>query len=625
MLNYKSVTTKINSILYIATSIIFLYTSGYGSFSALTQRSLLLALTAPTVFLSLNKLYFKNETLTKILNVIFAVLVLACNIYIMMVWKDRILKTGETPIMDIIMGAILVLLLLEATRRSSGIFLPIITVAFIIYALFGPYFPTFISHRGETWQRLVNFLFVSAEGIYGSALGVASTYIVIFVIFGAFLEQFGGGAFFVDFAYSITGQYRGGPAKTAVVASALFGMISGSPSANVATTGAFTIPLMKKIGYEPYYAGAVEAVASTGGMFTPPVMGAMAFIMADYLQIPYLLVCKAAIVPAGLYYFALLMAVDARAVKKGLLGLPKESLPKSTDVIKKRGILGIPIIFLIVFIVMGRSPMKSAFFATLLTVVVAFFSKETRPSIRTIINSFKEGGKQSVSIVAICATAGIIVGVISLTGLGSKLSYTLISASGGNMYIAVFMAAIASLILGCAIPPIAVYIVTAATLVAPLTQLGVEPISSHMFLLIFSALGSITPPVALAAFVASGIAGSDANKTGFTAFRLGLAAYIIPFMFIASPSIMLIGSLQEIVINVLATVLAVLCLVAATEGYLFRFWNIFSRILFGFASLMLFWPGLRTDLIGLACIVIAILITKLVNKASISQTKTKET
>ncbi|NLY75156.1 MAG: TRAP transporter fused permease subunit [Firmicutes bacterium] len=594
------------STLLILSSVIFLYTGGFGAFSAMTQRALLMALLSPVAFLGLKK---KNETKAEsIFNFALALVILAINIYVIFVWKDRAFMAGETPKLDIILGSIMVFLVLEATRRTNGLFLTLTAAVFILYALFGPYLPTFIAHRGESWPRLVNFLFMTTEGFYGIPMDIAATYIIIFIIFGAFLQVFEGGQWFIDMAYAITGRFRGGPAKTAILGSALMGMISGSPAANVVTTGTFSIPLMKKVGYKPQEAGAIEAVASTGGMFTPPIMGAAAFIMAQYLEVPYLAVCVAAIVPALLYYFALMFVADARAVKNNISGLPKEELPSLVKVMKERGHLGIPLIFLIAAIVSGWSPTRSAFWATILTVAAAFLSKLTRPTRQKIIEALKAGSEQAVQIVITCAAAGIIVGTFLITGLGAKLSYTLIAFSQGNLYLAALCSAIIAILLGCAMPPTAVYIILVTILVPVLTKLGASPISAHMFIFMFSCLGAITPPVAIAAYCGAAIAKAEPNKTGWLAFRFGLPAYIIPFMFIGVPAIILQGTLPEILQAVATETIGVLCLVAAMEGFVFIKWNSVSRVLLGMASILLLVPETITDLIGSGLIVAAILV-----------------
>ncbi len=602
-LNAAKTEKIIISTLLILTSVIFLYTAGFGTFSSMTQRALLLALLSPVVFIGFGKSVGKRGE--HLLNIFLAVLILAVNVYVMVVWQDRTLRTDNIPFLDILVGSILVILVLEATRRTNGLFLTLTAVAFILYALFGSFFPSFMAHRGESWPRLINFLYMGTDGIYGIPMDVASTFIIIFIIFGAFLEAFGGGRWFVDMAYSIAGRFRGGPAKTAVVGSALMGMITGSPAANVATVGTFTIPLMKKVGYEPPIAGAIEAVASTGGMFTPPIMGAAAFIMAQYLNEPYSKVCIAAIIPAFLYYLALMLVVDARAVKENLVGLPQDKLPSIFQVMKERGYLGIPIIFLVTVIIIGWSPMRAAFWATMITISSAFLNRTTRPSFSGILKAFESGAKQSVQIVITCAAAGIIVGVFLITGLGAKLSYTLIAYSHGNLYLASFWSMLIALLLGCAMPPAAVYIILVTILVPVLTQLGAVPIAAHMFIFIFSCVGAITPPVAIAAYTAAGVAQSEPNKTGWLAFRFGLPAYIIPFMFINAPAVLFQGNPVTSLVAIGGMIIGILCFVAAMEGFMIIHWNIYSRIIMGIASILLLFPEFISDLIGLLLIVLA--------------------
>ncbi len=589
----------ISTAMLVTSSLVFLYTAGFGTFSAMNQRALLLALLGPIVYFRSGK-DTKTKTWNLAWSTLLGTLLFAVNIYVMLVWKDRILKVDAVPFLDIVVGSLLIILVLEAVRRSTGWALTIICVVAIVYVLFGPYFPTILAHRGASWERLVNFLFMTTEGIYGIPLDVASTYIIVFVIFGAFLEAFGGGQWFVDVAYAVAGRFRGGPAKTAVLGSALMGMISGSPAANVATVGCFTIPLMKQSGYAPHIAAAIEAVASTGGMFTPPIMGAGAFIMAQYLGVDYLQIIIAAIMPSLLYYLALMLTVDAQAIKNRMTGLPRESLPVLRKVMSERGLLGLPIVFMIVAIVSGWSPMKTAFWATISTLVIASLKKTTRPKLPQIFKALEGGSNQVVSIVTACAAAGIIVGAFLITGLGAKLSYTLISLSNGNLYLASFFTMIIALVLGCAMPPTAVYVILASILVPALTKLGASPLSAHMFIFIFSSVGAITPPVAIAAYTAAAIAKTDPNKTGFYAFRFGLAAYIIPFMFIVSPALILQGPWSDVVWAVSTAILGILCIVIAFEGILFIKWHAVSRVLLGAASLLLLVPERITDLIGIA-------------------------
>ncbi|HHW02496.1 MAG TPA: TRAP transporter fused permease subunit [Thermoanaerobacterales bacterium] len=594
--------------MFIVNSLIFIYISGFGSFSDIVQRALLLILLCSTIFVTHGlKIKGKQSAWTRILDLLLATGMIISGVYVMAVWQERILKSGISPVSDVVMGTMAVILILEATRRTTGKFLAVTVLLFIIYALVGPYMPGFLAHRGETWDRLITFLYMTTEGIFGVPLGIAASYIIMFVIFGAFLESFGAGQWFVDTAYAITGRFRGGPAKTAILSSALMGMISGSSAANVVTTGSFTIPLMKKVGYKPHVAGAIEAVASTGGMFTPPIMGAGAFIMAEYLGMPYLQIAKAAILCAVLYYFSLMLTADAIAVKSKLMGLPPESLPNIKKVMHERGFYAIPILLLIFMIIKGWSPMKAAFWCILIIILIAFFTKDNKPSLKLMLNALENGSRQTVSVVATCSAAGVIVGIISITGLGAKLSYTLLSVSNGNVYLAAIISAIITIILGCGMPPTAVYIILAAVLAPPLIKMGILPIAAHMFIFIFSCVGALTPPVAITAYTAAAIADSDPSKTGWTAFRFGITAYIIPFLFLLFPSLLLVGNAFEIITTTISSMIGICCLTAANEGFFIWRWGTAQRILLGIAALLLLKPGILTDAIGLLLIFAAIL------------------
>lgn len=611
--SYDKITNKIIKVIYALTAVIYMYTAGFGLFSDMNQRALLITLLCPTIFLVKGMTFKgKSSSFTRIMDIVMAVMLAAPGIYVMTVWGDRIMKSGKSSQTDIILGTILIILLIEVTRRTTGKFLAFTGIIFLAYALFGPYFPTFLAHKGETWPRLVTFLYMSTEGIFGTPLGIAATYIIIFVIFGAFLETFGAGEWFVNISYALTGKYRGGPAKTAVVSSALMGMISGSSTANVATTGTFTIPLMKKTGYEPYEAAAIESVASTGGMFTPPIMGSAAFIMAEYLGATYWSIAVKATVPAILYYLSIILMVDAMAVKRNIIGVPKENLPNAKKITLESGYFVLPLLFLIVVIMGGWSPMKAAFYATLGVAASSILGKKTRDklTISNIVVALENGARQATPIVATCATAGIIVGVLSMTGLGAKLSYTLISISNGNVYIAAVITAIITIILGCGMPVASAYIILAAVLAPTLIKMGVVPIAAHMFIFIFASIGVLTPPVAITAYTGAAIANADPNKTGWKSFRMAAVAYIIPFMFLLSPALLLVGTTTEIIMAILSATIGVLCIVCALEGYFIIMWENVSRALLGGAALLMLKVGLATDIIGVVMIIIAIALNK---------------
>lgn len=593
--------------IFIVISAVYLYTAGFGAFSEMLQRAMLITVCGFTVFLEKPfTMKGKRNAFTRVLDWASAAAFLATGLYILSVWDARVEMTQSIPQMDVIMGTLMIVLLMLATFKTTGWPLVITCAVFLLYAtkLVGPNLPGILAHKGQTWVRIVKEMYVSTLSIFGVPAGIAATYIVCFVIFGCFLEQFGAGQWFVDVAFAGTGRFRGGPAKTAIASSALMGMISGSPAANVVTTGTFTIPLMKRMGYQPATAGAVEAVASTGGMFTPPIMGAAAFMMAEFLNINYSAVAVAAIMPAVLYYLSAMLVVDSIAVKNHLVGLPASELPSVRKVMAERGQMGIPILFIIVVILVGWSPMKAAFWATLLTLALAFLRPATRPSLKGILSALESGTKSVTSIVISCASAGIIVGVISLTGLATHVASALMAISGGNIYVAAVLTALITIILGCGMPPTPTYVILATVLVKPLVTMGATELSAHMFIFMFACVGALTPPVAITAYTAAAIAKADPNKTGFTAFRMGLVAYIIPFIFLLNPAILLQGGALEVILAAGTSILGVFCLTGAIEGYMFKYWSIPSRILLAVAALLTMIPGSMTDIIGV-CLVAA--------------------
>ena len=602
-------------IIFIATSCLYLYTAGFGSLDEMVQRCLLVLVAGFAVFLTKPfQIKGKRYVATRILDWVFAIAMIVVCVYIMSVWPARSVSTKAKPQMDSIMGTIMIIVLLVATYKTTGWPLVITCVVFLVYALLGPYMPGFLAHRGYTWKRVAETMYVSTQSIFGVPAGIAATYIVCFVIFGSFLETFGAGKWFVDIAFAGAGRFRGGPAKTAILSSALMGMISGSPAANVVTTGTFTIPLMKRMGFKPHVAGAVEAVASTGGMFTPPIMGAAAFMMAEFLNVKYSTVAAAAILPAVLYYLSALLVVDSISVKEHLVGLPSNELPSVKQVMKERGLMGLPILMIIVVILMGWSPMKAAFWATILTFVLSFFSKATRPDVKRFFEALESGTKSVVSIAISCAAAGIIVGILQLTGLATRMSVQLVNLAHGNIYIAALLTALITIVLGCGMPPTPTYVILATCLVRPLTEMGASALSAHMFIFMFACVGALTPPVAITAYTAAAIAKSNPNQTGFTSFRMGIVAYIIPFIFLLNPAILLEGSGMNVVLAAATAILGVFCLTGAIEGYLLKYWSMVARIMLGIGALMMMIPGMTTDLIGIGLVVVAFILDKVIFK-----------
>ncbi|GAF21165.1 TRAP transporter permease [Shouchella hunanensis] len=604
---------RLGAIILIVNGLFALYTAGFGMLSAMDQRGIHWLLMSVSLFLMYEpkkELSKVQQTISETVTFLFIMMASISGVYLLIVWEQRVLTVGTNTIFDLLMAITMIVVVLEAARRSAGKVLMLITLAFLAYALLGPYFPEPFDHRGQSIERLSTFLYLGSEGIFGVPMGISATFIIIFVLFGSFLEKLGGGKWFIDMSFSLTGRFRGGPAKTAIFASALMGMLSGSPVANAATTGNFTIPLMKKIGFKGYQAGAIEAVSSTGGMITPPIMGAAAFIMADYLGMPYQQIALAAIIPAVLFYVSLLLRIDSIAYKRKMWGLPKDQLPPIKETLLKRGHLAIPILFLLVMIAMGRSPINSAFWSIVIGVLISLLSKETRPSFRVLTHSLRAGSQNVMTIAAACAAAGIIVGVISITGLGVTISSVLLSFSQGNVGIALVIVMLITIILGFGMPPTAVYVVLVSILIPPLVQLGIPPIVAHMFIFYYSTLAALTPPVAITAFTAAALARADANQTSIEAFKLGLLAYIIPFMFVFSPALLLQGSASEIVVSSITSLIGVCCWVASIEGYLVRRWSWLNRGIFLLAAILLMFGGVTLGALAIGLIGLAFVIDK---------------
>jgi TRAP transporter 4TM/12TM fusion protein len=512
---------------------------------------------------------------------------------------DIMNRAGKFLDVDVIIGTILILLVLEAARRSAGWPVPIVAIFFLLYALFGPYLPEFLIHKGYSIKRLSTYLALSTDGVFGVPIGVSANFIFLFILYGAILQKSGAGKFFTDLAFSVTGWTRGGPAKAAVVSSCFFGMISGSSVANTVTTGSFTIPLMKKTGYPPHFAGAVEASASTMGQIMPPVMGAAAFLIAEFLGIPYIKVCIAAAIPAVLSFFAIFMQVHFKAVMMGIKGIPRADLPSLKETLINGWHHLISIFLLVYFLLLNFSPERAVFWAILATIACSYIRRHTRMSLRNIFEALKEGAIGSTEVAAACAAAGIIIGSITMTGLGLKFSSLIADLSGGNLLLALPFTMIACLALGMGVPTTAQYIIIAALVAPALIKLGVVAIAAHLFIFYFGTRADITPPVALAAYAGAGIAGSNPMKTGVTAFQLGIAGYIVPFMFIYGPELLTIGPVHKVIFATLTATFGVYCLAAGVQNCLFIRTAFYERILLLITSFLLIKPGLKTDLIGL--------------------------
>lgn len=535
-------------------------------------------------------------------------------IYIYVNFDQLIYRSGVAPTQwDFYISFIGVILVLELTRRTTGWTLPILSLIFIAYAFLGPYLPGIFQHNGYRVERFFSYIY-SLDGIFGVTTDVSSKFLVLFIIFGTFLQVSKVGDYFVDFSFSVAGGLRGGPAKVSILASGLMGMINGSAAGNAVATGTLTIPLMKKVGYRPRFAAAIEATSSTGGQIMPPIMGAGAFLMAEIMGVPYTEIMLAALIPALLYFASVYFMVDLEAIKLNLKGLKRSELPNLKTLLKK-SYLFIPIVILIASILMGYSIIRAGTLGIISCFLMSWLSKQTRMGLKEVIHALTEGARSVIQIVSICATAGIIVGVIALTGIGGKFSTLLFSIGSSSQLLALVFAMLLAVVLGMGMPTTAAYAVAASVVAPGLIHIGIDPILAHMFIFYYAVLSSITPPVAMAAFAAAGVAGTNPMKTGFEAFHLGLAAFIIPFMFVYSPTLLMIGSGTSIALAVVTSLVGIYLIAGAIQGYFFGKANWFQRILLLIASLALINDAVLWDVIGISLAIIAFLIT-LITKRS---------
>jgi TRAP transporter 4TM/12TM fusion protein len=518
---------------------------------------------------------------------------------------NRIIYIDDLTIADKFYAVIAVVIVLEATRRVIGLALPLTAVAFLIYA---------IGFTRITPQVLMEQLYFSTEGIFGSTLGVSASYVMLFVLFGSFMERSGTGQLFMDFSMSLTGHTAGGPGKVAIVSSALFGTVSGSAVANVMVDGPITIPLMKRTGFRPPFAAAVEAVASTGGQIMPPVMGAAAFVMAEFLAVPYAQVALWAAIPALLYYVSLFFAVHFDAKRYKLAGVPKSELPRFLKVMAVRGHLFVPIFVVLIGLILGYSAPLCALAGALACIPIALLRASTRGGIgwRNVFDALVDGARNTLSVAMACACAGIVIGCVTITGLGITFTEVVIVLAQSSLIAALVLTAIAGIVLGMGMPTTPSYIVMVSLLVPAIIKLGAIAPAAHMFAFYFAILSAITPPVALAVFAAAGLAKSDLWATGWQAMRIAAPTYIVPFMFIYEPSLMLIGDWFESLTSTVSAVIGVMCLAAGLQGYLLREARWWERAVLVVAALLLIKPGYISDAIGLVLLAAVLFSQKVV-------------
>lgn len=577
-----------------------LITSGiWGSPTNLAYRHLFLD--SMMIICLMKKPFSKNrKPLADVLDFTMAALVLWIAVYVLYDINAYQLRVGSLTRMDVVTGTIYMVILLELARRVAGMPMVVIAVFFFSQNCFAQYLPGIFRRANMKYVSMLDFVVMRTDGIFGMPVQVMSTYVVLFMIFAALLEVSGAGNFFINFATSITGRARGGPAKAAVVSSAAFGTISGSAIANVAGTGSITIPLMKKIGYDSTFAGAVEAVASTGGQIMPPVMGAVAFILAQNINMKYIEVAGRAVLPAILYFACVFFVVDFRAKKMRLEGTPEEDIPDFVKTVKSGWQLAIPLVVLVYLLGVGKSAQYSALMGILILILVAGCRKWTRMDGRRILKGLINGVSDSMSVAVTAAAAGIIIGGVTNTGVNLLFANQVVKLSHGNLFITLLLVAIVCLVLGMGMTTSAVYI-SVATIMAPaLIRLGIEPLCAHLFVLYYGCICVITPPVALASFTAAGISGASPAKTGWTSFRIGLVAFIVPFIFVYQPVMLMYGTLWEIVLCTVTSLVGCWSLAAMIEGWLSTELHVVERGMFGIGGILLMIPGLVTDGIGVA-------------------------
>jgi TRAP transporter 4TM/12TM fusion protein len=633
-------TARLVAVLAVSLSLFQLYTAGITALTALVQRSIHLGAILSLTFLL--KAPFKSArkdklTVWVLLDWVLVLASVTCTFYICYNLTDIFKRQGDWLPSDLLVSVVGTLLVLEACRRVIGLVMTGICLTAILYAHFGPYMPELIIHKAYSIERIATTLWLTTEGIFGIPIGVAATFVFVFVLFGAFLESTGGGNFFIELAYSITGRFSGGPAKTAVVASGFLGSISGSAVGNVVATGSFTIPMMKKVGYRPHVAGAIEAAASTGGQLMPPIMGAGAFLMAEFTETSYLTIVKVALVPAIMYYLTVLCFVHFEAKKYGLAGQPKENLPRAMKVLREGLHFIIPVLILIYVLMANYSPMMAGFVAVLSTVATSLAANSIRwaasarrhphadpdrlslaqfglQEFKQTLGALEKGARNAVMVSVACAAAGIIVGMVTLTGMGLKFSSLVIDLSFGIEALAILLIGAASLVLGMGLPVTASYIVL-ATLAGPaLLDMGIPLLVAHMIVFWYSQDANVTPPVSLASFAGAGIAGANPMRTAFTSWKLAKGLYIIPLIMAYRPLLGMGENYEllhwEVVFTMVTTTLGLVAFTSALERYFIRRATWLETGLFTLGAAGLFWPQAWGDLLGFIAFMSAVALQK---------------
>ena len=604
--HYTGWPKKIIAAIAITFSVFQLYTAIFGVLDAQLQRAIHLGFGLALAYLlyPFRRAWTRDHYFHPI-DIVFAVLGAATPAYLVIQYRELITRAGTVSPVDTVVGGLGILLVIEATRRVVGLPMVTVVLVFIAYAFLGPYMPGVLAHRGLTPEQLIGHLYFTTEGIFGIPLGVSSTFIFLFILFGAYLESTGLGKFFIDLANAVAGWASGGPAKVAVLSSGLMGTVSGSSVANVVGTGSLTIPMMKKLGYNANFAGAVEAAASTGGQLMPPVMGAAAFLMAEFVGVPYIDVVKAAAIPALLYFTGVWLGVHFEAKRKKLKGIPRAELPNPLTLLKERGHLAIPLVVIVYLLLSGYTPMRAALVAIFLSILCAMLRKSTRMKPIEIVYGLERGAKGVLGVLVACASAGIIIGVVTKTGVGLRLASGLIDLAGGMLLPAMFFTMITAIVLGMGVPTTANYVITSTIAAPALEQMGVPVLAAHMFVFYFGIIADVTPPVALAAYAGAGISGGNALKTGVHASKLAIAAFIIPYVFVLSPVLLMVDATPLALVSVtLSALLGMIAISSALCGFLADHCRPYERLLLIIAGLLMIKPGGITDLVGLVLFVV---------------------
>ena len=598
------------SVFAVLASLFHLYTGVTGTWSA--QRGVHVGFFLCLVFLiTPHRRGASLGGVGRLVDYALAGLSLGASAYAVWDWDAFTLRTGDITRTDVWVGALFILLVLEATRRSIGLGVTLLAVVFLVYGYFGSLAPGWLGHRGLSIEKIVDTVFVGEEGIYGVPVRVMATYVTLFIVFGALLEKSGAGQFFFDLAKSVAGRFTGGPAKMSCISSALFGTVSGSAVANVIVDGWLTIPLMKRLGFQAPMAAAIEAVASTGGMLMPPIMGAAAFILADIVGLPYFTVALAAAIPAILYYLALFMAVHAYADQRGFRGLPPEQIPRLRTVMLERGYLVLPLVVIIQQVVAGYSAVRAVLLGMACVVVLSFLRRETALTPRRLWEALDQAARATAGLSMACACAGVIIAMVMYTALGLKAGTAFVGLSGGYVFVGLVLVMVLCLILGMGLPATAAYITTAVLAIPALTKLGVNPLAAHLFVFYFANISAITPPVMLASYAAAGIGGANPMRTGYAGMRIGAAGYLIPFLFVYKPALLILGvGVSDIALAALLALIQIAALMLGLQGWtpLGRPGHVERGLLVAGAVAMLH-PGFVVNLVALGAIAGAVALT----------------